>query len=129
MSFDALIVRVTAAFFVLYGLAFIFFPEPLSQFVTDTVPDSASGLIDMRATYGGMSLAVGALLFLLAARQDSLRQGLLGVILIMLGMASGRIYGMVVDGSANQIMYVYLGLELAVAAVAGWTLARATPAR
>jgi hypothetical protein len=72
--------------FVLYGLTFIVFPEFLSQFVTGAVPASASGMIDMRATYGGMSIAIGALLFILAANQERVGVGLLGVLLIMLGL-------------------------------------------
>ena len=124
MELQAKIVRINSAVFVAYGIAFIFLPGLFSQYVTGAAPASASGMIDMRATYGGMSVAVGALLFSLGADPNHLRKGLLGVILIMLGMAIGRLYGMIADGSPNQVMYIYLFLEVAMAAVAGWAFAR-----
>lgn len=60
----------------------------------------------MRATYGGLSLAVGILLFLLAASRESLERGLMGVALLMSGMAGGRVYGIVVGGSADAMMFI-----------------------
>lgn len=123
MSLQLVIVRLTAAVFALYGAAFIVAPEVSSHAVTGTIPATAPGLIDMRATYGGMSVAVGVLLFLLASR-DTVKQGMLGVILLMLGMAGGRLYGIVVDGAAGGMMYLYLALEVSVAGIAIWVLAR-----
>lgn len=106
MTIQAVIVRITAAVFTLYGIGFVVAPELLSQFVTGAIPASASGLIDMRATYGGMSVAIGVLLFVLSSGRGGIEYGLLGVIILMLCMASGRIYGIAVDGSANLLMYV-----------------------
>ncbi len=59
MTIQVEIVRITVAVFMFYGTGFVLSPELLSQFVTGTIPASASGLIDMRATYGGISVAVG----------------------------------------------------------------------
>jgi len=119
---DAAVVRITAAVFALYGIAFLLAPERAAWLVTEAVPGSASAVIDVRATYGGMSVAVGALLFALAADPGLVRKGLLGVILLMAGMAAGRICGIALDGPANRVMWAYLVLEIAVAAVASWRL-------
>lgn len=116
------IVSINAAVFLLYGIGFVFFPENLAVFVTDSVPGSSSALIDLRATYGGMSIGLGILLGLLASNPAWIRAGLLGVLMIMLGMASARLYGMAVDGAPNKIMFTYLIAEFAMALVVLWAL-------
>ncbi|MEJ2456322.1 MAG: DUF4345 domain-containing protein [Candidatus Thiodiazotropha sp.] len=120
MTIQAVIVRATAAVFTVYGLGFVIAPELLSQYVTGASPTSASGLIDMRATYGGMSVAVGGLLIVLSTKRGSIENGLLGVIILMICMASGRIYGIVVDESANILMYIYLAIEIGMAGISWW---------
>ena len=122
MAIQSVIVRITAAVFTFYGMGFVVAPELLSQYVTGAIPASASGLIDMRATYGGMSVAVGVLLFVLSSKRASIENGLLGVIILMLCMASGRIYGIAVDGAANVLMYVYLAIEIGMAGISWWAL-------
>ncbi len=127
MNTNKLIVIITAAVFAIFGLAFIALPELLSQTITGAVPTTTSGLIDMRATYGGMSLAVGLLLFLLS--RSDVRLGLVAVLLLMLSMAGGRTYGILADGAPNIMMVLFLALELAVATVAGVLLAREPKAK
>lgn len=124
MNINELLIKVTAAIFAVYGFAFIFAPTQLAVLVTEASPTTTAALTDMRATYGGMSLAVGTLLFILAARPQSVRLGLSAVLLLMLGMAGGRIVGIALDGSTTQIMWVYLALELIVAVAATILLLR-----
>ena len=85
--------------------------------VTDGVPSTASALIDMRATYGGMSIAVGILLAMFAIRQETLRSGIVMQALLMTCMASTRVIGMVLDGEPNVLMFIYLLLELVTMAI------------
>ena len=75
MKIETVVVRINALVFVLYGIAFIVSPEPLSRWATGTAPDMAAGVTDLRATYGGMPLAVGVLLFLLASVPVIVRTG------------------------------------------------------
>ena len=125
MAFSALIVRLTAAVFAAYGVGFILAPAWMADLSTGAVPATASGLIDMRATYGGLSLAVGVLLWRLAASPETLRAGLRSVIVLMVGMAGGRLVGMALDGSANALMWTYLAAECVLTVIAAWLLARA----
>jgi hypothetical protein len=113
-----ILVLLTGCFFAIYGLAFTLAPTEMSYFVTGGSTGTVSGLIDMRATYGGMSVAVGVLLVHLAKRSNSLPLALLATALVLLAMASGRIVGMVVDGEPNIMMYIYLGAELIVGTAA-----------
>jgi len=122
MSLSKSLVALTALVFLLYGLGFVLAPELLSQFVVDAVPASGSAMTDMRATYGGMSVAV---MLLLLARSD-VRLGLVAVLLLMVCMAAGRGYGLYVDGAGNTFMYVYLLLEAMAAMAAVLLLSMAT---
>lgn len=101
--------------FTAYGIAFVAFPALASQLITGGVPSTTSGLIDMRATYGGMSLAIGAWLAVAAYKSEWVTAGLLSVLFIMIGMAASRLIGIVVDGSPNPTMWIYLGVEIVAA--------------
>ncbi|WP_022951215.1 DUF4345 family protein [Leucothrix mucor] len=116
MTSAKLTILLSAAVFFIYGVGFTVAPTHFSQLVTGSVPSSGSGLIDMRATYGGMSIATGILLYILS--RSEVRLGLIGVVIFLSSMALTRAYGMVVDGEANTYMYVYLALEVVVAVVA-----------
>ena len=105
-------IQINSIVFFLYGVGFVLFPENLSQIVTETTPASTSGLIDMRATYGGMSVAFALLLAYMTRAANTLRLGVVAVVLMMSGMALGRMVGMVLDGAPNNLMYIYLFLEL-----------------
>jgi hypothetical protein len=112
------LVLLTGWFFVLYGFAFALAPIEMSHMVTGGVTDTLSGVIDVRATYGGMSIAVGVVLLLLAKQSSTLSLSLLATAVVLLAMAAGRLLGMVLDGEPNSIMYVYLGAELLVGTAA-----------
>lgn len=124
MTTNKLLIKLTAAVFAVYGIAFIVAPTQLAVLVTEASPTTAAALTDMRATYGGMSLAVGVLLFMLSAKPQTVRLGLSAVLLLMLGMAGGRMVGIAIDGSTTQMMWMYLALELIVAAAASVLLLR-----
>lgn len=104
----------------------MFFPEPFSLFVTDTIPMTESGLIDMRATYGGMS--IGFAIFLDFVRRDTkmFSIGIRAILLIIGGMALGRSVGMILDGSPNRLMYIYLLLEIIVVIIGLRLLSKST---
>ncbi|KGD65596.1 hypothetical protein Y5S_00820 [Alcanivorax nanhaiticus] len=119
---QAWLVRIVALVFLAYGVGFVFVPGLLMQQVVGEIPVASSAWIDLRATYGGLSLGVGLLLAVLSMRTETLRAGTLGVVFLMAGMAGGRIVGMVLDGSPNGYMMLYLLLEIVTAALAVWTL-------
>ena len=115
-----LLVTVTGIFFLFYGAAFTLFPVEMATLVTGDNPRTASGIIDLRATYGGMSISVGAIILIIAADSKRLALALLITAIVLLAMAAGRVLGMLTDGSANAIMYLYLAMELVVSAMALW---------
>ncbi|MDG1207503.1 MAG: DUF4345 domain-containing protein [Pseudomonadales bacterium] len=117
MKFGKWLCLLGAGFFVIYGCLFTILPATFASLVTDGVPTTATALTDMRATYGGMSIAVGILLAMFAMRKETLRSGIVALCLLMTCMASTRVIGMVVDGEPNALMFIYLLLELVAMAI------------
>lgn len=116
------LVWLTAVIFLLFGLACVVAPAAVIHAATGATVTHPIGLIDLRATYGGMSLGVGAMLALLTTSPQRIRLGLLSVMALMLCMAGGRSLGMLIAGDTNAMMVVYLVLEIAAASIAGLLL-------
>ncbi|MEM7220697.1 MAG: DUF4345 domain-containing protein [Pseudomonadota bacterium] len=114
----SIIVLLSGVFFLVYGAAFGIAPNAMSELVTGARLADGAALIDFRATYGGLTLAVG-LMILLLYRSSQIRLALLMVISVLACMAFTRVLGMIVDGGANTTMYVYLALESG-GALLGW---------
>ena len=121
MNFPRLILFLGAAFFLLYGLAFALFPAAVSTLVTGDAPSQAAPLVDFRATYGGMTMGVGAVLVYLD-RINQVNAGLIGLILVLMLMAATRGIGMLMEGTGNSLMVVFLVAEVASSALAWWAL-------
>ena len=112
MKFAQLLVWSVGLVFVIYGLLFALAPTYMASVVTNAVPVTNTGLIDMRATYGGMSIAVGIILIALGVRYALWSQALLFSAITLVCMAAGRIIGMLIEGDAAFSMYVYFVLEV-----------------
>jgi hypothetical protein len=96
MKFARILLLLGSGIFALYGLLFSIAPVELARLVTGDAPSSPSALIDMRATYGGMSIAVGMILMLLALKAETIRIGVVSLLLVMVCMAATRIVGIAV---------------------------------
>ena len=117
MKLTALVIWVAAIFFITYGLAFAIAPSWMFSIVTGGELISISSLVDLRATYGGMTIAVGITILYLY-RRGSIDAGLTIITVVLLSMAVTRLLGFIIDGGANVIMYAYFALEIGGAAVA-----------
>ncbi|USD42800.1 DUF4345 domain-containing protein [Vibrio sp. SCSIO 43135] len=107
-----LLVYATALFFLVYGALFIVIPAEIAYLITDSSPEPTSATIDFRATYGGAQLAIGVILLWIVRQKNDLDLALVLVSFVLLLMALGRSIGIVVDGQANTLMYVYLVAEV-----------------
>ena len=125
MTFERFVIYLAAGFFLLYGLAFTLAPVAMSTLVTGSAPAGVSAMVDFRATYGGMTIAVGLALFYLHAIKQN-RACLVIVMIVLLSMAASRTLGLIVDGSGNVFMYLYLVLEVLGSALAGIAMRRKT---
>ncbi len=106
------LILLNAVVFLLFGLGFVFFPEVLSLYITDSTPTTTSGTTDMRATYGGISLGFALFLGITSRNSQMLSLGTKAIVLVVGGMAVGRTIGIIQDGSPNEMMYINLALEV-----------------
>lgn len=127
MTLSQWIIRLNGIFFIAYGLAFLFIPETMMYWVTGASLNTASSIMDTRATYGGMSLAIGLLLQYFSTKAVYEKLGLIFVILIMGNMALGRSLGMLSDGEANPVMWLFLGGELITLLISLYLLRKDAP--
>jgi len=118
VKFSEHLVQVNFCLFAAFGLGFAFFPEVLAPVVTGSEPASSSGLIDMRANYGGMALGLAYLFWLCRKGALAVQIGVRGVFGVMIFLSLSRLFGIIVDGSANTFMHILLGAEVLMAVLA-----------
>ena len=75
MSLARLMILLTALVFAAYGVGFIVAPLSMLEWATGAVVNTPSAIIDLRATYGGLSLAVGLVLYGLKRHTAGLARG------------------------------------------------------
>ncbi|MAA76146.1 MAG: hypothetical protein CMN28_15755 [Salinisphaeraceae bacterium] len=126
MTMNRLFLWLLAVTYAAFGLLFVLAPEVLAQAFTGASPQTPSGLIDMRATYGGLNLAAGVAMALCALRTGYLQAGIALGAIMTAGLAVGRSYGMLMDGQANSYMVIFLAIEIATIGIAGLLL-RSSP--
>ncbi|MFB9214099.1 DUF4345 domain-containing protein [Vibrio sinaloensis] len=107
-----LLVYLTALFFLLYGAMFVVAPHEMANLVTESSPSFGSAMIDFRATYGGAQFAIGAALLFIVKWKRDLALALILVAITLLSMAVGRLFGLLVDGDGNTLMYLYFVAEV-----------------
>ncbi len=118
MKFSRILLWVNCTLFVAFGLAFALMPAWFATLFTGDAPTTSSAMIDMRAIYGGVALAL-AYLFAQCARNDAyLKLGTQTVLAVMLGLAGARSLGIMLDGSPNVMMMLLLASEVLMAAIA-----------
>lgn len=89
--------------------------------------DGPTARIDVRATYGGFELGVAAFLFLCVARPEWTRAGLVASGFTVAGFGAGRAGGILIEGGAEPLMWMFLGLEAALTLVIVAVLRRTRP--
>lgn len=125
MKLHNTVIYLAAAVFGLYGLAYALQPYDMALLTTGLKPDTSSGLIDLRATYGGLMLTIAALI-IYAQRKVGVAFSLTIIWVSLSLMAATRSYGFLVDGAANNLMYAYLAAEIIGSLLAIW-LQRSAP--
>lgn len=105
------IVLLNALVFVDFGLAFLAKPRALARLLEIEL-SSPTALADLRAMYGGLALAVGALLFAGWRRAEWLAPSLWLVIATSGGLALGRLYSVLASGMPSSVIFGFLASEL-----------------
>jgi hypothetical protein len=115
---------ISAVLWLPFGLYCLFQPAFLAADAGVTFT-SATGATDMRATYGGLTAAIGALALAGAVRADWARQALLTLAVVCAGLGFARLLGVALDGGVTAWTVQGLVFELSSLAFATWLLRRA----
>lgn len=117
------LVLASALIFILVGAGFLLIPKQYADVLEISLP-TAMARTDVRATYGGLELGFGIFLVLCVVRREWIRPGLWALALATGGFATGRLVGVVAEGTINNFMLFFLVLELAVTLLAVYLLRR-----
>ena len=105
-----------AAFYAAIGVGALLRPRAVPALFGATAP-TAAARTEVRAVYGGLPLALTALLLGEADRAD--RPATRAVAVLSAGMALGRLGGVLVEGEADRTTWLLLAAEAATAAALG----------
>jgi len=123
MSVGRFSVTLTAIVFGGFGVASLFFPLFMASIVGIEL-HTPSAVIDFRATYGGLEIGLAVFFVICAFRNSWLASGLVAQTVALGGFASGRIVGLVLDGSTQPLIYGLLVAECAGCALGLYALAK-----
>ena len=115
MGGSRMFLGLSAAMWFLYGLYCFFVPGVLagSAGVAATTP---TGLVELRAMYGGLQMALGVLAGLGLTRADLTRTALITLGLVTLGLGSTRALSALFSGSWSAYTAMALVIEFGSAA-------------
>ena len=94
-----------------YGLYCFLDPSALRSMagLTATTP---TAMTELRAMYGGLQSAIGALALLATVRRDLERPALIMLATLLPGLAAARLLGLVLDGSWTAYTMMGLSFEI-----------------
>jgi hypothetical protein len=116
---------------VLYGIYLLVMPQALAA-TAGVAATTLTGVIELRAMYGGLEMAVGAFALSAAVLPGMLRSGLLAMGLACAGLGLTRLGSAAAAGEFSTYTRQGLALELTLTALALWLFlrqARAAPRR
>jgi hypothetical protein len=113
---------IAAIFYVAFGLAALPGPGMLLGWL-GIETRAVQVMNEIRASYGGLYLAIGLLLFVCARNAELTRAGLLVVAVWMAGLAGARIFSVVLDGMPPLLSQLSFASEVVMSALAGAALA------
>jgi uncharacterized protein DUF4345 len=108
-----------------FGAAYACWPTAMAS-LTDISLPSATARVDFMATYGGFQLGFAVFLSWCAVRAHLVRVGLLAGGWALLGFATLRLLGMLLNGGAVGLgLYAALAIEMVGTTLAFWGARRA----
>jgi hypothetical protein len=104
-----------------YGVFLLFQPGYLHEAAGVAIA-STTGRIELRAMYGGLQAAIGLLALAGLVRSDLRRTALTTLAFLAAGLATGRTFGVLLDGEVSSYTAMALVLEWGSTATAVWLL-------
>lgn len=106
-----------------FGAAFVAAPLQ-TMALAGIVLEGPLAATELRAFYGGLELALGALVLACAVRPARLRDGLWLVFAVFAGIGLARLGGMLASGADTGFLRLALATELGLALLSGIALMR-----
>jgi hypothetical protein len=102
------------------GVLYVFAPRIFTDQMGfgDLAPEAWT---DLRATYGGLQIAIGGFAMWASASPSRYRPGLVMASMVLPALAVSRAIGLVIDGNATGLLLAILVFEIALSA-ASWLL-------
>jgi Domain of unknown function (DUF4345) len=117
---------VAGLMWVVYGIYLAAVPQALAA-TAGVAATTLTGLIELRAMYGGLEMAVGAFALAAACLPGMLRSGLLAMGLACAGLGVTRLLSAASAGEFSTYTRQGLALELTLTALALWLFLRQGP--
>jgi hypothetical protein len=121
--FSRVFLVLSALLWLPYGLYCLFVPGSLAE-AAGIAAHTPTGTTELRAMYGGLQAAIGALALVGALRGSVTRTALVAIGTLTLGLGSARLLGLVMDGGFTSYTGMGLGFEWTSALVSRWLLSR-----
>ena len=106
-----------------YGLYCFFQPAMLAE-AAGVVATTPTATTEIRAMYGGLQIAIGALAIASLARPRLIAGTLLTLVFLTGGLASARLIGALLDDAWTSYTFGGLGFEVVSCGLALWALVR-----
>ncbi len=123
MSFARIYLRIAGAATVVFGLIYLLAPESMTGPAGFGALTSA-GVTDVRATYGGFQLGMGAFLLWAAADERRVAPALVLMALSIGAVGLSRAIGLLLDSSVNWFHGLGLATEISLTALTVYALGR-----
>ncbi len=124
---DRLFLGVSALIWLPYGLYCFLTPGFLTEAAGVTAV-STTGTIELRAMYGGLQVAIGALAGAALVRASLVRPALLTIAFLGAGLFTARLAAALLGGEFSSYTAMALLLEILCVAIPAWLLNAAEPA-
>lgn len=115
-------ILLVAIIFGLFGLGYLLFPEPLAAL--SGIQPTATGVTDVRATYGGFQIGFALLLFWASFDVSRYRAGLVAIAWVAVWVGFGRILGLIIDQAPSTFHTIGLAFEIPITLIALWLMRR-----
>jgi hypothetical protein len=106
-----------------YGIFCLFQPGYLAE-AAGVVATTPTGTTELRAMYGGLQAAIGALALVACLRPSLRRTALVTLVVLTAGLGSARLIGLALDGGFTAYTGAGLGLEWTTVLLGRWILRR-----
>jgi len=113
---------INGVFYILFGLYGVFMPKLLAHETMGWTPNLL-GLHQIRAIW--MAYAAAGLICVICALKGNREALTKAIILITLSFLTGRVFGLILDGTGPQQTYVEIGIEIIWIGIGMFLLSRA----